>query len=80
MGGRGVVEFSTSRIHHHTLHRFGNGSDGAGDPNVMDMFVDNADGSDDEADIQFDQLNDWESGMDPEDTSADKLTVIKLVK
>ncbi|HPR18270.1 MAG TPA: glucodextranase DOMON-like domain-containing protein [Candidatus Cloacimonadota bacterium] len=60
-------------------HRFGNGSDGAGDPNVIDMFVDNADGSDDEADIQYDMLNDWESGMDPEDTSADKLTVIKLV-
>ncbi|MDO9576427.1 MAG: glucodextranase DOMON-like domain-containing protein [Candidatus Cloacimonadales bacterium] len=60
-------------------HRFGNGSDGAGDPNVMDMFVDNADGSDDEADIQYDMLNDWKSGPDPTDTSADKLTVIKLV-
>ncbi len=60
-------------------HRFGNGADGAGDPNVMDMFVDNADGSDDEKDIQYDMLNDWESGMDPENISADKLTIIKLV-
>jgi hypothetical protein len=60
-------------------HRFGNGSDGAGDPNVIDMFVDNADGSEDEAQIQFDMLDDWESGLDPADTSADKLTVIRLV-
>lgn len=60
-------------------HRFGGGSDGSGDPNVMDMFVDNADGSDDEADIQYDQLDDWESGMDPLETDENKLTVIKLV-
>lgn len=60
-------------------HRFGNGSDGAGDPNVIDIFVDNADGSDDEAAIQYDMLDDWESGMDPTDTSEDKLTIIKLV-
>ena len=60
-------------------HRFGGGADGAGDPNVMDMFVDNADGSDDEAQIQYDMLKNYESGMDPEDTSEDKLTVIKFV-
>ncbi|MCF7794076.1 MAG: hypothetical protein K9N09_09830 [Candidatus Cloacimonetes bacterium] len=60
-------------------HRFGNGADGAGDPNVMDMFVDNADGSDDEEAIQYDMLDDWESGMDPVDTSQDKLTTIRLV-
>ncbi|MCF7858499.1 MAG: hypothetical protein K9N07_04130 [Candidatus Cloacimonetes bacterium] len=60
-------------------HRFGGGADGAGDPNVIDLFVDNADGSDDEAAIQYNMLDNWESGMDPVDTSADKLTVIKLV-
>lgn len=60
-------------------HRFGNGADGAGDPNVMDMFAGNADGSDDEADLQYDMLNDWESGMDPEETEDDVLTTIKLV-
>lgn len=60
-------------------HRFGNGADGAGDPNVMDMFAGNADGSDDEAELQYDMLNDWESGMDPEETEDDVLTTIKLV-
>jgi len=60
-------------------HRFGGGSDGAGDPNVMDMFVDDANGSEDEIAIQYDQLDDWVSGPDPEDTSGDKFTVIKLV-
>ncbi len=60
-------------------HRFGNGADGAGDPNVIDMFVDNADGSDDEVQLQYDMLDDWESGMDPEETEDDVLTTIKLV-
>jgi len=60
-------------------HRFGGGSDGAGDPNVIDMFVDNADGSKDEAKIQYDMLNKWKSGSDPEDMSKDKLAIIKLV-
>jgi hypothetical protein len=60
-------------------HRFGGGADGAGDPNVIDIFVDNADGSDDEAQIQYDMMDGWESGMDPEDRSEDKLSVIKLV-
>lgn len=60
-------------------HRYGGGSDGSGDPNVIDMFVDNADGSEDEIQIQYDMLDDWESGMDPEDTSENKLTTIKLV-
>lgn len=40
-------------------HRFGGGWDGTCDPNVMDMFVDNADGSDDEAQIQYDMLKMW---------------------
>lgn len=60
-------------------HRFGNGADGAGDPNVMDLFAGNADGSDDEKELQYDMLNDWESGMDPEETEDDVLTTIKLV-
>jgi hypothetical protein len=45
----------------------------------MDMFAGNADGSDDEAQLQYDMLDDWESGMDPEDTEEDVLTTIKLV-
>jgi hypothetical protein len=60
-------------------HRFGGGADGAGDPNVIDLFAGNADGSEDEIQLQYDMLKNWESGMDPEDTSEDKLTVIKLV-
>ncbi|MBC8415820.1 MAG: hypothetical protein H8E11_05260 [Candidatus Cloacimonetes bacterium] len=60
-------------------HRFGGGADGAGDPNVVDLFVDDADGSEDEKQIQYDMLSDYESGMDPEDTSEDKLATIKLV-
>ncbi len=60
-------------------HRFGGGSDGAGDPHVVDMLVDNADGSDDEAQIQYDMLKNYKSSMDPEETADDKLAVIKFV-
>ena len=60
-------------------HRFGGGADGAGDPNVADMIVGNGDGSEDEIQIQYDMLSDYESGMDPEETEDDKLAVIKLV-
>jgi Domain of unknown function (DUF2223). len=60
-------------------HRFGGGSDGAGDPNVIDMFAGKAQGKDDEIQLQYDMLGNWESGMDPADTSEDKLTTIKLV-
>jgi len=60
-------------------HRFGGGADGAGDPNVIDLFAGNADGSDDEAQLQYDMLGNWESGMDPEDNEDDVLTTIKLV-
>lgn len=60
-------------------HRFGGGADGAGDPNVIDIFVDNADGSEDEKQIQYDMLGTWESGMDPVDRSEDKLAVIEFV-
>jgi carbohydrate-binding DOMON domain-containing protein len=60
-------------------HRFGGGADGAGDPNVIDLFAGNADGSDDEAQLQYDMLGNWESGMDPEENEDDVLTTIKLV-
>lgn len=60
-------------------HRFGGGSDGSGDPNVIDMIVEPAQGTEAEIQAQYDMLGDWESGMDPEDTSENKLTTIKLV-
>ena len=40
-------------------HRYGGGWDGTCDPNVIDMFVDDADGSEDEAQIQYDMLGTW---------------------
>jgi carbohydrate-binding DOMON domain-containing protein len=60
-------------------HRFGGGSDGSGNPNVIDMIVGEGAGREEEKHLQYEMLSDYESGMDPEDTSDNRLAVIRLV-